>query len=180
MNLESSAIRRVTFYVATGNVETCDRCSAGIRNVALVTYKDGDTQRYGSECINKILENAPDLRKLFNKNAKLLKKYQEYLTILSGPAEAMARGREYFNSGLFFVADSEGEDVAFNGHWFFHPLFDVEKNANGNRYVVSESPEAYAAKQIAEYKRYDEPKLIAEIARIELFLAKILRSVKIV
>jgi hypothetical protein len=178
MNLESSAIKSVSFYIATGPVECCDRCSAGIRNVFAVSYRDGEIQKYGSECINKILGAEPTLRKLFNKNIKLLKLYKDYLAIFSGPINQMPRGREYFNSGLYFIGDSHGEDIFFNGHWFFHPLFDQDKNAIGPHYIVNDSPEEYANKQLAEYERRDKAKLVSEIARLEAFLAKILRAVK--
>lgn len=175
MNLEASAIRKVTFYTAAP-VETCDRCSAGIKYVALVTYRDGQTQKYGSECINKILDNAPSMRTLFNKNAKLMKRYQGYLKVLSGPVEAMPRGQEYYGSGLYFIGDGEGKEIFFGTHYFFHPIIDAEKNANGEHYVVTN--EAERLKRDMAAIAADLPKIAAEISRLELFLAKVLRSVK--
>ena len=153
-------------FIPTG---TCDRCGTGIKNVFVVTYRDGSVQNYGSECINKILSNAPDMKSLFAKNAKLLKRYQDYLTILSGPAEAMPRGSEYYGSGLYFIADSEGKDISF-GHWFFHPIFDEEKNADHQRHVVKTEWIARCEKEIQR----DLPKLKSEIARLESFLGRIL------
>ena len=172
--LTTSSIRSVTQYTASP-VATCDRCSAGIKYVFVVTYKDGETQRFGSECINKILAGRTDLISLFKKNAKKLKKYQDYVAILTGPVEDMPRGSEYFGSGLFFVADSEGKDI-FLKHWFFHPVMDAEKNAGGGRYV--NDPVKYAEKSKADIAR-DLPFLTAEITRLELFLAKVLRALRL-
>ena len=153
-------------FIPTG---TCDRCGTGIKNVFVVTYRDGSVQNYGSECINKILSNAPDMKSLFTKNAKLLKRYQDYLTVLSGPIEAMPRGSEYFGSGLYFIADSEGKDISL-GHWFFHPIFDEEKNADHQRHVVKAEWLARCEKEVQR----DLPKLKAEIARLESFLGRVL------
>lgn len=174
MNLEASAITSVSFYVATGPVEACDRCATGIRNVFIVNYRDGFRQKYGSECINKVLAVAPTLKTLFNTNAKRLKKYQDYQRILTGPVDQMPRGREYYNAGLYFIADSEGKDISFNSHWFFHPVVNVEKNAASDRRLPS--VEEFAAKQAAEFKQRDQAKLASEIARLEAFLGKILRN----
>ncbi len=171
MNLSSSAIRKVTCYTATP-VQSCDRCATGIKYVFLVTYKDGETQKYGSECINKILNGKTNLLSLFKKNAKLLKRYKDYVNILSGPVEQMPYGSEYFNSGLYFIADSEGKDISFK-HWFFHPKMNTEKNASGGRYL--EEPNKYMAKCLKDID-VDVSKLNVEIVRIEEFLAKILRA----
>jgi hypothetical protein len=171
--MDTSAIRSVSFYEATP-VETCDRCSAGIRYVSLVTYRDGQTQKYGSECINKILNAAPTLRGLFNKNSKLLKRHQEALRVLSLPVSEMPRGREYYGSGLYFIADSTGKDISTT-HWFFHPLFDEDKNQSGSRYVVIDSTQ-YHSEKIADIE-LGKDYLRKEIARLESFLAKVLRSI---
>lgn len=176
MNLEASGIKSVTFYVASGPVECCDRCSAGIRNVYAVTYRDGQVQKYGSECINRILEHEPSLRTLFNRNAKLLRQYQDYLAILSGPIERMPRGSEYYGSGLYFIADSQGKDISFK-HWFFHPEYDAEKNSNGKHYVVTDDGVRHVAKAVREIE-IAKPLIAAEIARLEAFLAKVLRNCK--
>lgn len=175
MVLERSAIRSVTAY-QTAVATSCDRCAAGIKNVFVVRYQDGETQKYGSECIHKILNGEPTLRKLFDKNVKLLKRYQEALEVLSGPVEQMPRGREYFNSGKYFIANAKGEDIFFGSHWFFHPLYDAEKNAAGRNYIERD-PESYARRMLAEIEA-DKPKLAAEIARLEAFLGKVLRAVK--
>jgi len=168
----TSGISRVSFYTAMP-VSMCDRCSAGIKYVHVVSYRDGTTQRYGSECINKILDGDTSLRKLFDKNVKLLRKHQAALAALSMPEDKMSRGSEYFGSGLYFIADQDGRDVSTT-HWFFHPLFDQEKNAAGGRYVVAE-PAQHANKCRKEIEQGKEW-LRSEIARIELFLARVLRK----
>lgn len=168
--MNQTGISRVSMYTACP-VEMCDRCSTGIKYVHLVVYRDGSVQKYGSECIKKILDNAPDMKRLYNQNAKLLALYQDYVKIFSGPVEDMPRGSEYFNSGLYFVADSNGKDISF-GHWFFHPLWDVEKNSGGDRYVVTnvEETKARYMKAIA----VDLEKLKAEVTRLEGFLGRVL------
>ncbi len=172
MNLQASAIRSVSFYVAYP-VESCDRCSAAIKNVFVVSYRDGETQRYGSECINRILDAEPTLGKLFHKNAKLLRKYRDYLAILTGPVESMPRGQEYYGSGLYFIADSTGKDISFK-HWFFHPVYDADKNASGQRYIVSDAAKRHVDCMAAI--AHELPALNAEIVRLETFLARILRK----
>lgn len=173
MNLSSSAIRNVSYYTATP-VTSCDRCSTGIKNVFVVTYKDGEKQKFGSECINKILGGKDNLLSLFKKNSELLKKYLDYVAILTGPVEQMPRGREYFGSGKFFIADSKGKDIFFKSHWFFNPTMDVAKNHAGSRYV-SKDPAEFSATAMKDLNR-DVLALQAEIVRIEAFLAKILRA----
>ena len=167
-----SAISRVTYFQASP-VHTCDRCSQGIKHVFSVTFRDGLRQEYGSECINRVLDAEPTLRSLFAKNSRLLQKRQRALRALSLPDDQMPRGREYYGSGLYFVADEQGEDV-MTTHWFFHPIYDVEKNQSGERYVVTDD-----AKRLAEIRKDIEQGkawLAKEIDRIELFLAKVLRS----
>lgn len=168
----NTAIKRVTYYQASP-VETCDRCGTGIKNVFLVSYQDATTQRYGSECINKILGGDTTLKGLFNRNAKKLQKYQQFLAILSSPESEMPRGSEYFNSGLYFIGNGEGKDVSTT-HWFFHPEYDAEKNTAGGRYVVTDRAARLAEcrKEIEQGKAW----LGKEIARIEQFLAKVLRQ----
>lgn len=171
LDLNKTGISRVTCYTASP-VETCDRCSAGIKYVSLVVYRDGSSARYGSECINKILDAAPDMRKLYAKNAKRLAQLLDYERILSGPVSAMPRGPEYYGSGLYMIADSKGSAIIFE-HYFFHPEFDRERNEDSGRYPVRESDSEYAARQQAVIAR-SLPKLRAEITRIETFLARVL------
>lgn len=173
--LDKSGIKRVTFYTASP-VECCSRCSAGIKYVALVEYRDGVTEKYGSECINKILSAAPDMRKLFSKNEKLLKRYTDALEIFSRKPEDMPRGREYYGSGLYFVADSTGKDISTT-HWFFHPLPDVERNAQSGRYPIGDV-RRYTEKQLAAIKE-GKAWLQKEVTRIEVFLARILNKVQL-
>ncbi len=89
----------------------------------------------------------------------------------------MPRGSEYFNSGKFFIADSKGKDISF-GHWFFHPTLDTTKNVAGKPYYSPDADE-FAAKCQKDIS-YDLPKLAAEITRLELFLARIMRNAAIV
>lgn len=151
---------------------TCDRCGTGIKNVFVVVYRDGSVQNYGSECINKILANAPSMKTLFHKNAKLLRRYQDYLTILTGSVESMPRGSEYYGSGLYFIADSEGKDIYIPTHGLFHPLFDADKNTSGQHYHVK-SAEQHVARCMADIAK-DVLTLQTEIARLESFLARVL------
>ena len=166
----ASAIKSVSYFMSSP-ASTCDRCGQGIKHVALVAFKDGETQRYGLDCVDKILASAPDLKGLFSKNIKRLRTYQDYLAILTGPAASMPRGQEYFNSGLFFIADSSGKDIMFD-NFYFHPVFDQEKNGTGKNYVVNDpaSHVTRCAKDIADKL----PKLRAEIERIEGFLARVI------
>lgn len=169
----ASAIRRVSYYMAAP-VECCDRCSAGIKHVFTVHYKDGAREKFGSECINKILSGDTSLKGLFNRNVKKLQKYQRFLAALSLPPEQMPRGREYFGSGLYFIADETGEDVFAETHWFFHPLYDEEKNAIGPNYIVRDPREHadIAKREIEGGKTW----LAAEIARIEGFLGRVIQK----
>jgi hypothetical protein len=171
MDLKSTAIKSVTPYTAAP-VETCDRCGTGIKYVFAVTYRDGETLKYGSECIKKILDHAPDMLKLFNANAKKLATFKRGYAILSGPVGDMPRGREYYGSGMYFVGDGQGEDVFFK-HWFFHPIMDTDKNQSGSRYV-QDDPDGFEAKRLKEIAA-DLPAMKAEIERLELFLAKVMR-----
>lgn len=174
----SSAIRKVMFYTASP-VETCDRCGTGIKYVSLVTYADGETQKYGSECIKKILDNAPTLKTLYNKNAKLLKLYMDALAVLSRDPKDMPRGREYFNSGKYFIADDNGNDIFADRHWFFHPLFDVEKNQSGNAYVTKDADQYYAQAMAEIEGKRGKVWLQAEITRLEKFLGSVLQKASV-
>ena len=172
----ASAIKSVSYYKAQGHVETCSRCGQGIRYVACVQYKDGLAIKYGMDCIERILAGDTSLRSLFRKNVKLAGRYRDYLDILTGPVEKMPRGHEYFNSGLYFVADSEGKDIGF-GHLFFHPMSDFEKNASGNRYVIKDVPA-----EIEKFKAEIDKgvlKIQVELARIEGFLARSLSKAEV-
>jgi len=171
----NSAISSVTCYTASP-VETCDRCSAGIKYVSLVRYKDGTSERYGSECINKILDGDTSLKSLYNKNVKLLKRYRESLDVLRRPYNEMPRGSEYYGSGLYFIAGFDGKDLMGDGCWIFHPIYDEEKNSSGQHYVVTD-PAARLARCEADMNKAMSF-YIAEIERIEKFLARILNKAK--
>jgi len=169
--LGTTAVRSVFYYTASP-VTSCDRCSQGIKHVAQVTYKDGLVQKYGLDCIEKILAAVPDLRTLYLRNAKLLTKYQRYLQILTGPAEDMPYGREYFNSGQYFIGDGNGKDLFCFDSWAFHPLCDWEKNQSGNQYVIKDKAASDARCQDDINRKVI--KLRSEIERIEGFLARVL------
>lgn len=179
MNLDQTgSIARVTYYQAHP-VHTCDRCSQGIKHVFRVTFSDGLVQEYGIECINRVLDSEPSLRSLFSKNSKLLQKRQRALRALSLSENEMPRGSEYFGSGIYFVADENGDDVMGDGCWFFHPLYDAEKNLAGGKYVVKDAAE-WRAKQRADIEgNRGKVYLVKEIDRIECFLAKVLRAYKL-
>jgi len=178
--LEKTGIKAVDYYTAAGPVETCDRCSQGIRHVAKVTYKDGIVIKVGMDCIRTILRTAPNLGKLFNKNAKLLQKYNVNLEILSRAPEDMPRGGEYFDSGLYFVGDGSGNDIFGAGCWFFHPIPDWDKNQSGHAYVQKISREEYRTKYMADINSSRGKQFFQfEIARIQGFLARILNKVTI-
>ena len=168
-----SAIRKVSYYYQTGPFQTCDRCSTAIRHVFVVHYVDGLTEKYGSECINKILSGDTSLKALFNKNAKLLQKYQNSLAALSMPADQMPRGKEYFGSGIYFIADCEGKDV-FSTHWFFHPVFDQEKNAAGRHYIVEDA--AARMKKCCQEIEEGKAWFAKEIGRLETFLGRVIQK----
>jgi uncharacterized small protein (DUF1192 family) len=176
--LNQTAIARVTYFQAIHKAGdhiqpagTCDRCGASILHVFQVHYRDGSKQDYGSECINKILAAAPSMRTLFNKNVKLLKRYQDYLAILSGPVSAMPRGQEYFGSGLYFIADSNGKDILFDDHFLFHPEYDAAKNIAGGQYLVND-PAARLSRVSKEIEQ-GIAKLTTEIARLEVYIGRV-------
>lgn len=127
-----TGIRTVNFF-RDGRGRCCDRCGTFIKNVALVTYKDGESLSYGSECINKILSGDTTLKGLWRRNAKKLQHYQACLEILSRPEPQMTIGRRAINddNGAFrFIADENGGWMMGGGvkypsmstHYFFHPM----------------------------------------------------------
>lgn len=168
----ASGIQSVRCFVAPGPVQTCDRCNAAIRHVALVTWKDGTSRRFGSECINKILKGDTSLRRLFEKNRKMAERYAHWLDVLRREPEQMPRGHEYYGSGLFFIADDNGTEIMGNGRSQFHPLPDWDKNQGGDRYVQSGSPEEYRMARGVEIARMVEW-LEKESHRIAVFLARV-------
>jgi hypothetical protein len=172
--LGTTAVRSVYYYTASP-VQCCDRCSQGIKHVARVTYKDGLVQQYGLDCIDRILQATPTLGTLYRKNAKLLVKYRNYLEILTGPVEAMPRGREYFGSGLYFIADAGGKDIFTESSWLFHPVYDVERNGDHERSLDRRGEGgAVWVKRCQDDIDRKVAYLNKEIPRIEGFLARVL------
>jgi len=182
-----TGMRRLSFYTASP-VETCDRCSQGIKHVALVTMKDGTSQKYGMDCINKILEGDTSLKSLFAKNAKLLKKYEAWLAILSRPFAEIPHTAEYYNSGIFIITDAEDKMISVSqGSILFHPTVDLEKNA-GSRYPANGKVQSIPGKGWVAYtpelreqialEKLEAGKvwLTAEIERIGAFLARMLNN----
>ena len=153
-----------------GKGTICDRCGAFIKNVTSVGYSDNTTMRYGSECINKILGSDTSLQKLVQKNLKLLTRYQDMFEILSRTPESMPVGSEYYGSGLYFIADSIGNDLHFDGHSFFHPIMNWERNTTQKNYH-QESAESFKTKELLKITK-ELPKITKEIERITKFLAK--------
>jgi len=170
-SLHPSAIKSVSCYTACP-VETCDRCGSAINLVNVVTLKDGTSQKFGSECINKILAGDTSLKGLFAKNAKLLKRYKNWLETLRLPVEQWPVGSDYYNSGFFFVAATNGEEIRYgkSGSSLFHPLHFAKPSspyfrdgAQGDRIKADHAAKPELARQY----------LAAEILRIESFLARI-------
>jgi hypothetical protein len=187
-----SSIRRVTFYTACP-VETCDRCGQGIKHVALVAFKDETFQRFGLDCINKILAGDNSLKSAFKKNQKLLQRYTRSLEILSMKPEEMPRGSEYYNSGIFMVGgnefESRGDVWGEGGRVYFHPVIDVQKNLSGNHYRMDGrqtfptkgnpwTPNTPENKRLAYVEEIESGKVwfAKEIERISSFLARVLNN----
>lgn len=99
-------------YFRDGTGRCCDRCGTFIKNVALVSLKDGTMMSYGSECIEKVLAGDNSLLKLWKTNYKLLQKWQRYLEILSRPVDQIPFDkRGYYDRGVFFVCDDEQKGI---------------------------------------------------------------------
>lgn len=184
-----TAIRRVHFYTASP-VECCDRCSQGIKYVALVTLKDGTAFKYGMDCINKILAGDTSLKGLFSKNAKLLKKYEEYLRILSLPVDELQAPISYYDRGIWIIADTEGKMISVNGHCLFHPTkingdivrrmdgsktFDMRGVAPGLGCLEPMTAENWKIKHTAAIEA-DKKWLAEQIERLQGFLARIMNN----
>lgn len=131
--IKGTGIKSVRFYIASP-VECCDRCSQGIKYVALVAYADGTVAKYGMDCINRVLSSDNSLKRLFKRNSDLLKRYEENLRILNLPEDEMPIDeRGYYNRGIFFVAGLDGRAI-FGKNLFFHPTkldWDRFSNASG-------------------------------------------------
>ncbi len=167
-NAKTSGIKSVSFYVASP-VECCDRCGQGIKYVSVVTFRDGSAQKFGMDCIEKILNGDNSLLKLFRKNVKMLQKYRDYLAILQRPFDQMPKGSEYYNAGFNFIADSEGKDIFFKSSGGFHPIVNMEKNQAGTAYVVQNEEERFRRDVLAINQMVEQLK--PEITRLEKFVA---------
>jgi hypothetical protein len=155
--INPTGIRSVFHYTATP-VETCDHCSAAIKNVAVVTYKDETSVKLGCKCFENLLNGDTSLLKLYRKNSKLQKQYALWLEILNRPIDQMPRGIEYYDSGLYMIGD--GSKCLFVGRlregavkvrgeyvngtvadapttYLFHPSSDFNKNLAGKKYTLN-------------------------------------------
>lgn len=158
-----TGIRRVSFFQVSP-VETCDHCSAAIKHVTHIEFRDGTTIKLGSKCGENLLAGDTSLLKVYRKNVKLLAKFDRWLEILSRPEDQIPRGSEYYGSGLYFIGGLDErtgklvDDISVgrvrngsvlrgkefvpariadnNSHWLFHPLSDFEKNEGGDKYVL--------------------------------------------
>lgn len=184
---EPSGIKSVGFYVASP-VEMCDRCGQGIKLVSVVNMVDGIRFKYGCECIEKILAGDNSLRSLYNRNLKLLRKYQRYLEILSLPEDQLPfENKGYYNRGVYMIADDSGRALCFE-HYFFHPLkVDDSARAQMNGAVehicfgsqpfgtcwVANTYENWGKRCRAEIEA-GKAKLEKEIDRLQKFLGRVL------
>jgi hypothetical protein len=141
--------------------------------VTVVRFADGRVERFGSECINKILGSDQSLRRLFEKNRKLTAQYAHWLDVLNRDPERMPRGGEYYGSGLYFISDDHGSDIMGNGRYVFHPTPDWDKNQGGDRYVQTCSHNEYRAQKLADVTRMIAW-LQSEQERIGKFLARLI------
>lgn len=180
-----SAIRRVSSYIASP-IESCDRCGAGIKYVTLVSYVDGSAKRYGSECIGRVMQGDHSLKTLFAKQQARAVQLTRYLSILSRPPEQLPRGREYYQSGIFFIGDDgipldpakpEKSDITFGSRWFFHPFVDWSKNQEGlgGRTPLAGTPDQWKQKQMADIHTVI-PKMEAELRNVHEFLRRALQK----
>lgn len=190
-------------YFRDGQGRCCDRCGTFIKNVTLVAFKDGTQQSFGTECINKVLSGDNSLQSLWNKNLRLLQKWQAYLRILSLPVEEMpVDPRGYYGRGFYFIADDKGKALScgelyirdgkeYKGSdncYCFHPTkveepglsgftgaktFDMR--ACGRSGWEADTLENWAIKCNASIEA-KKNWLTREIARIEKFLARVLEK----
>lgn len=197
-----SGIKSINFF-RDGAGRCCDRCGTFIKNVTLVTFKDGVSQSFGTECINKVLDGDNSLQNLWKKNAKVLAKWQSYLAILSRPvAEIPVDPRGYYGRGFYFIADDKGDSISCgeiliikgkeypgsSNCYAFHPT-RLDENAlasfDGQRTFDMRSCglTSWEANTVENWEKkclegIESKKrwLTREIARIEKFLARILEK----
>lgn len=184
-----TGIKSVAFF-RDGQGRCCDRCGTFIKNVALVTTKDGTSLSYGSECIEKILSGDTSLQGLWNKNFKLLQKFQRHLEILNMPADQMPVGKQAINAGrddtTRFIAENDKGSWMCHEHYYFHPGPQYRPhNLDGRRQFdmrnmgktswepyTAENWDAKCAYNIEEGKKW----LQVRIDRISNFLARVMNK----
>ena len=165
------AIKRVTFIKDSAS---CDHCGQGIKNINVVEYIDGTVKRFGTTCIFRILSGNPSLVKFYQKKQRELATLKNNLEVLNRAPADLPRGSEYFNSGLYFIADDKGKDINGNRCWIWHPAIDWEKNQAGKNYR-QESREQWA-RESAEGIQKAREWIEGAIFRAEAFLTKYLEK----
>lgn len=182
-NRPPSAIASVSTYIAAP-VETCDRCSAAIKIVTVVVYKDGFREKFGSECINKILSGDTSLKSLFNRNVKRLAKAKRILEIFSRPLDQIPHDRGY-RDGFYMIAEENGGRAICLKHYYFHPTYLVDAHFSGQVEHACFGTKPFGTCWIADTRENWEKRCISEledgkaelrkqIDRLEKFLARVL------
>lgn len=176
-----SGIRRVSYYIACP-VETCDRCSQGIKRVALFEWKDGSKMKVGLDCAEAILNGDTTLRSHLRKSIKQLERLNGYMRVLSLPWDEMpidARG--YYGRGVYFVADEQGKAICFE-KYIFHPFkrdahFDEKFDGRLTHYGRNGyEPNVVAVFEREQVEGYQEvtAKIAVRIRQLEKFIANTL------
>jgi len=151
---------------------SCDHCGTGIKNIYAVTYIDGETYRFGSECIFKIIGAQPTLKKMIKTKIERIQQLKHWVEILEMPHDKMPRGDEYNNSGLFFVIDpqakSKRKKAISYGSYIWHPVMDWEKNQSGQNYV-EDSKQAFIDDAVIGIEK-KKAEMLAEISKAENFI----------
>lgn len=173
----------MSYYVASP-VETCDCCSAAIKHVSVVTYKDGTRVKYGCKCIEKALSGDNSLRALYRRNLKLLQTYKRYLEIFNMPEDQMPVV-PYYDRGYYMIADDNGRAICLE-RYTFHPSRIDEKaertmdccptldmRSCGKSAWEPNTVENCKIKFRHAFEKNKEY-LVAQIDRIEAFLARVL------
>lgn len=181
-----SGLKAVSFYRDSVGC-TCDRCGTYIKNVALVTYVDGERARYGSECIEKVLGKKTTLAGLWRKNARLLKVRQMDLEALELPEDQMNAKPGNGCVGHFIIRNRDDKWVTVDrGCIVFHPTRFSEtakERMNGEcrldmRSMGLSAWEPCTEENMTRLHRDNLEKgkawLRQEIAKLQTFLARVL------
>ena len=109
--------------------------------------------------------------------------------MLNRPVEQIPKGQEYFKSGMFMIADDNGEEIhaSRTGGFLFHPDVDLERNAMSEYALLQEGESSpyqtsgkmtYAKFQAKSMKGIEEGRmwLKEQVSRLESFLAKVVEK----